>query len=241
MASYTGPGSPLNKIAGLGFAGPVDEAALAEIERMFHDRGEPAQVELSSLAEPSVAPLLTRRGYVLYGFENVSGLDPAGSTTRIADGVEVSPSPDAELSDWLSVVVRGFAAPDGQGVTSHESFADETLERVIGDMAGAEGFERYLARRDGVPVGGGSMRVSGKVAQLCGAATLPGHRRRGVQASLLAARLETARRAGCEVAVVTTQPGSTSQRNVHRRGFDLLYTRAVLVLAPAQADTTRSS
>jgi hypothetical protein len=35
--------------------------------------------------------------------------------------------------------------------------------------------------------------------------------------------------AGCDIAVVTTQPGSRSQQNVQRRGFDLLYTRIVLV------------
>jgi len=35
--------------------------------------------------------------------------------------------------------------------------------------------------------------------------------------------------AGCDIGVVTTQPGSKSQQNVQRRGFDLLYTRAVLV------------
>ncbi len=38
--------------------------------------------------------------------------------------------------------------------------------------------------------------------------------------------------AGCDVVVVTTQPGSVSQRNVRRRGFDLLYTRAILVRPP---------
>ncbi len=67
------------------------------------------------------------------------------------------------------------------------------------------------------------------VAQMGGAATLPEHRRHGVQGALLVARLEAARRAGCDVAVVTTQPGSKSQENVQRQGFELLYTRAVLV------------
>jgi len=33
----------------------------------------------------------------------------------------------------------------------------------------------------------------------------------------------------CDIAVVATQRGSKSQQNVQRRGFDLLYTRAVLV------------
>ena len=38
-----------------------------------------------------------------------------------------------------------------------------------------------------------------------------------------------ARAAGCDVAVITTQPGSKSQQNAQRRGFNLLYTRATLV------------
>jgi hypothetical protein len=47
---------------------------------------------------------------------------------------------------------------------------------------------------------------------------------------MLARRLDDATHAGCEVAVVTTLPGSKSQQNVQRLGFDLLYTRAILVL-----------
>lgn len=37
---------------------------------------------------------------------------------------------------------------------------------------------------------------------------------------------------GCDVAVITTQPGAKSQQNAQRQGFDLLYTRAVLVKQP---------
>ena len=67
---------------------------------------------------------------------------------------------------------------------------------------------------------------------LCGAATLPASRRRGVQSALLQARLVRAREAGCDMAVVTTQPGSKSQENVQRAGFELIYSRAVLVKEP---------
>ena len=88
---------------------------------------------------------------------------------------------------------------------------------------------RSLAERAGVPAGGGSVRIADGLAQLCGAATLPDHRRRGIQTAFLAARLAAAGRAGCDLAVVTTQPGSKSQENARRRGFALLYTRAVLV------------
>jgi ribosomal protein S18 acetylase RimI-like enzyme len=85
-----------------------------------------------------------------------------------------------------------------------------------------------VALRDGVFAGGAELRVGGGIAQFAGAATAPEHRRRGVQTALLSARLVDAA-AGCEVAVITTQPGSKSQQNAQRRGFDLLYTRATLV------------
>jgi len=48
----------------------------------------------------------------------------------------------------------------------------------------------------------------------------------------LARRLAIASEADGTVAVVTTQPGSKSQANSQRRGFELLYSRAVLVREP---------
>ena len=84
----------------------------------------------------------------------------------------------------------------------------------------------------GIAAGAASMRLCDDVAQLCGAATLAAERRRGVQSELLNHRLASARQAGCTLATVTTQPGSKSQQNVQRKGFELLYTRAVLVLDP---------
>jgi GNAT superfamily N-acetyltransferase len=134
----------------------------------------------------------------------------------------------SNLAAWLDIVVEGFAHPDIEGVPSHEDFPREVVEKAIGDMEQA-GATPYLAFRGGVVAGGASMRISEGVAQLTGAATAPAHRRHGVQTALLSARLADAVRAGCEIAVVTTQPGSKSQQNVQRRGFHLLYTRAVLV------------
>jgi GNAT superfamily N-acetyltransferase len=232
-ATYAAPGSPLNKVAGLGFAGPLDPAELDGVERAFAERGAAVQVELSCLAEPGIGALLTRRGYVLENFENVLGRPlPVEPARRSPPEIEVCESTAAEASVWLDLVITAFASPDAQGVPSHESFPRAELEQVLEDMARAEGFVRYWARRGGVAAGGASMRLFEGVAQLCGAATLPEHRRRGVQSALLATRLEIASRAGCDVAVVTTQPGSKSQENVQKHGFELLYTRAILVRQP---------
>lgn len=229
-AAFTEPGSPLNKVAGLGFEGLPAEPELAGIEAEYARRACPVRVELSSLADPSFGAFLTRRGYVLEGFEDVLGLKlPGAGLPPAPEGVRVRPSGEDELELWLDVTVKGFLAPDEQGVPSNESFEEEVLRRVVGDFVRADGMTRYLAERAGEPAGGGSLRLADGIAQLCGAATLPAHRRRGVQTALLAERLAAAARAGCDLAVVTTQPGSKSQENVRRRGFALLYTRAVLV------------
>ena len=122
--------------------------------------------------------------------------------------------------------------PDTQGVPSHEEFPREALVRAERDLVTASGVMRYAALRDGVIAGGASFRTAEGIAQFTGAATAPAHRRRGVQTALLSARLADAAAVGCDIAVVSTQPGSTSQQNVQRRGFDLLYTRAILVKQP---------
>ena len=230
VATYTGLDSPFNKLAGLGFGDAVDEECLAGVERAFAERGAPVQAEVASLADPTVCALLTGRGYVLRNFENVLGLRlPAASPPAAGDGIDVSVGDETQHEAWLDVIVAGFANPDAQGVPSHEELSRDVLDRTVGDMATASGFARYLARRGGVVAGGASLRVCESVAQLCGAATAPAHRRRGVQGALLAARLAAAVRQGCDVAVVTTQPGSKSQQNAQRQGFELLYTRAILV------------
>ena len=227
---YAGPDSPFNKLAGLGFDGALDEERLAEVERAFAERGAPAQAEVAVLGDPFVSALLTRRGYVLENFENVLGLRlPAANLPDIGAGIGVSVADETDHDAWLDVIVAGFASPDTQGVPSHEAFSREVMERDIGDMVTASGFVRYLAYRDGVVAGGASLRLWDGVAQLCGAATGPAHRRCGLQTALLAARLADAARQGCDIAVVTTQPGSKSQQNVQRQGFELLYTRAILV------------
>jgi len=232
LASFAEHGSPYNKVVGLGFGGVPSTTALDEIEQAFAARGAPTQIELAHLADPDIGELLTGRGYRLESFENVLGCAIARGHERTTPaGIEVRRSGDEELDAWIDVVVDAAAHPDTQGVPWHEEFPREIVENAERDSAAA-GLARYAALRDGVLAGGASLRVDKGVAQLAGAGTAPGHRRRGIQSALLSYRLADAAAAGCDVAVITTQPGSRSHQNAQRQGFDLLYTRAVLVNHP---------
>ena len=233
VACFAGEGSPYNKVAGLGFGGVPDSAALDEIEKAFAGCGSPVQIELAHLADPAIGALLARRGYRLESFENVLGRALTGEPERVMPpGVEVRPSGEEEFETWLDVVAEGSIHPDPQGVPWHEEFPREMIIDVERDMAAADVTVRYAGLRDGILAGGATMRIAEGVAQLTGAATAPAHRRRGVHTALLSARLADASAAGCDVAVIITQPGSKSQQNAQRQGFDLLYTRAVLVKQP---------
>jgi len=232
VASFAEPGSPFNKVAGLGFAGVPTTAELDEVERAFAAVGAPVQVELPHLADPDIGALLSGRGYRLESFENVLGRALGDEPEHVTPpGIQVRRSGDEEFDAWLDVAADAVARPDTQGVPWHEEFPRDIYIDAERDGAAA-GVVRYAALHDGVLAGGAGLRITDGVAQFAGAATAPAHRRRGIQAALLSARLVDATAAGCDVAVIVVQPGSKSQQNAQRRGFDLLYTRAVLVKQP---------
>jgi ribosomal protein S18 acetylase RimI-like enzyme len=229
------PGSPLSKVAGLGFE-PLDEAALDLVERDFARFQTPVRVELSSLGDPATGKLLSKRGYALSGFENVLGLSlgsPAAPPPAPASaGLVIERTTPQEVPVFIEVITTGFMHPDTfDGPSTVEPIDRALIEPIFQDITSLEGFSQYLARRDGQPAGAASMRIHDGVAQLCGAATLPAHRRLGIQTALLRERLVHAARAGCDIAIVTTEPGSKSQENAQRQGFELLYVRAIMIKA----------
>jgi GNAT superfamily N-acetyltransferase len=86
----------------------------------------------------------------------------------------------------------------------------------------------FIAWVDGEPAGSAALCMRDGVATLFSTSTHPSFRRRGVQTALIRARLAHASAAGCDIAIVTTSPGSDSQRNVQRYGFDVSYTRVTM-------------
>ena len=232
LAVYAGSGSPMNKVIGIGLDQPLDEEALEGIEQRWHDRGEPVRIELSILTDPTLAATLSSRGYRLHGFENVLAR-PVLDTfdTPAATGIAVEAISADAAEEWLDLAVDAFSNLDGTGSAADPAVPREELKRLMGEGFGAEdvGMIRYIARIGGRAVGEAALCIDDGLALLAGSGTLVEFRGRGVQNTLVARRLDDAREAGCDLAVVVTAPGTRSQQNVMRRGFVLVYTRAILI------------
>ena len=121
-----------------------------------------------------------------------------------------------QIDLWTLTVSQGFAE---KGPVVQE------IVEAMKMFALSPGVECYLARVDGKVAGGATLAIRDGVAGLFGASTLSAFRKRGVQAALLHARMKRAAEVGCDLTVCLAQPGSTSQRNIVRQGFTVLYTR----------------
>jgi GNAT superfamily N-acetyltransferase len=221
-AIYTGPAFPVNHARGLGMQGPVCEDDLLRVEEFYRARCAAPRVDLCPLADESLLALLSQRGCTVEGFMSVlwRPLPLLPGELAHAPGIEVTRPGAGEAELWLRTVAEGFEGGEPAGET----------RSILAPNFYGEGAEAYLAWIDGQPAGGGSSVSHEGAVELGGGCTRPAFRRRGVHLALLYARLVEAGRAGNDLAVTLTAPGSASQRNVERAGFRLAYTNSLLSL-----------
>lgn len=212
---------PLSQAVGLGLNGPVSDLEFDEIEARFREAKLESRIILSPLAHASLLELLAARRYRIVELENllIRPLDEEERFPSPPTNLVVRRAVPAEVDNVAEIVARGFA----EG-------ADPSPEmcRIFSASAAAEKFGCYGVWLDGRAVAGGVSGIHTGVLSLSGASTLPEFRRRGAQQALTNRRLVDAAKAGCDVAMITTQPGSGSQRNAERIGFRPLYTKAAL-------------
>ncbi len=217
-AMFDGADSPMTQTFGLGMSGPVDPDRLAAIERFFTERGADTQHEVSPLAGVEVLARLADRGYRPSELSSVlvRPLDGALEASPPAAGLVARACGEDDRERWIAASVAGWTADPAHAAEM------AGIARVASHNPMAVCF---LVERDGEPIATGALVIHDRIALLAGASTIPARRGLGAQALLLAARLDEARRRGCELAMIVTEPASTSQRNAERRGFRVAYTR----------------
>jgi len=223
------PASPLNKVLGLGLGVDVTDEELDALEVFYEERDCPIQIELCPLVSTDLVARLHGRGYVLKGFENELGrVMPESAPPGNGLTVEVLTG-DRDVDAFLQATVESFAVPDTMPPPPDGPApeATEAIERAMRSFV-HPGVVRYLVRIDGEPAGAAAAVVTNGVLGIFGTGTRPKFRRRGVQSAIVARALGGAI-GTADLAVATTEPGSVSQRTFERLGFQVLYTRAILL------------
>lgn len=222
-AMFDGVDSPLTQTFGLGLFEPVADEQLERLERFFTDRGATTFHEVSPLADRTLGALHAR-GYEPFEWSSVlyQSLREPGPW-RVSHPVRIRLTDRSEQDDWIQTAAEGWSdTPELQAFML--GFGKVT--------AAAEGMRAFVAEADGRAIATAAMMVHDGVAILAGASTIPSARGRGTQSALLAARLQTAADDGCDIAMVVTAPGGSSQRNAERNGFRVAYTRCKWRLPP---------
>lgn len=221
---FAGVGSPIGRAVGLGFDQPLTDADLDRVEQFYTSRGAPSQIDVCPLHGPEVFELLKNRGYVMAELNNVLWrplrIDEAFPPPP--KGIAIRPGRPDEADEFTAIVARSFY-PEGD--------TPEGFHEMLAPIFKFEGGVKFVASVDGeiAAVAAGLLIPEHRVIALFGAGTLAPFRGRGIQQALFAERMKMAVRSGCDVAVVVTQGGTTSQRNAERLGFRVAYSKATLV------------
>ncbi len=217
-AIYAGANSPMTQTFGLGMTEPATPAQLDAIEAFFSEQGAPTNHELSPLAGVATSALLVARGYVPIEHSSVLVRElTSADDGAVQAGLHVRVMEEADRASWIDAAVEGWS---GDGAMPAE------VMREIATLASHNrAMVHVLVENDGHVIATASLGLCGRVALLAGASTVPWARGRGAQVAAQAARFVEARRRNCSIAMIVTEPGSTSQRNAERRGFAVAYTR----------------
>ena len=212
---FDGPESPVTQTFGLGMNAPVTANGLQGMEAFFRSRGAPVFHEVSPLADPSAMELLNARGYRPFEFTTVLARDLAAMEASPALRCPVRETQSSEAEHWAKLAAQGWNQPEL--ASFFEDYGAVLCEKKNAYFFYAEVEGRLAAT--------GCLNVHEGVALLAGASTVLEARGRGAQQSLLAHRLAFAASLGCSVAMMGALPGSASQRNAQRNGFEVVYTR----------------
>ena len=218
-AMYDGPRSPCTQTFGLGLFRMPTPGDMDELESYFRQRGAPVFHEVSPLAHKALLPMLSQRGYKAVELSNVMVMALAerdSGSSAVNQNLSARIVPASERETWACTAAEGWR--------EFGEVADLMLDLMRVSVEREDG-AAFLVELNGTPIATASLAIHDRVALFAGASTVPQWRRRGAQQLLFESRCRFALNAGCELAMVCVEPGSSSQRNAERHGFRVAYTR----------------
>jgi hypothetical protein len=218
LAMAGAPFPLVNRIIGLGVGAPAAEGVVDQLLDVYVGIGvKDFAVQIAEPARPSeLTRWLDERNLVAAGAwaKTFRGNEPVSSLQSPA---RVERASELAVDTFGGVAARGFEMA-------------EVFGPLFGGVVGKPDWHAYLAYDGPEAIATGAMYVMGDVAWLGMGSTLPAHRRRGAQGSLLARRLEDGIDLGCRWFVTETgaedpERPNASLRNMLRAGFAVAYLR----------------
>jgi hypothetical protein len=187
----------LNQAVLLRPVGRTDDPVLDEIDDFYRSSGR-----ASTVLSIAPTPPLQARGWELVGHPTFVARAPGAVPGHERPGVRVRDVHSLEdVGIFERVLVEGYPMPEGAGEPPGTFFPPGVVDR---------GLRLRLGVIDGEPVATGAVYAAHGVTNLCGAATLPDARRRGVWQALVWSR----------VAEAPDQPAVAFTSDYSRPGFE---------------------
>jgi GNAT superfamily N-acetyltransferase len=219
LVALCGPGMYVNRAAACGQDRPLIDDEWALLEARSAAVGVPATIEITEVTHPAVRDAARARGYVLDHEESALARSTDLSDVPPPDpGFEVVPANRGLLPVWQETAACGWGHEGDEARRSSDVFA-----RVAAVVDG-ERFTLVRHAGSGRPLGCASLTIRDEVATLGGMSTVPEARGQGVQSTLIRHRLRVAAASGCDLATSVAKPGSISERNLLRHGFERVFT-----------------
>jgi predicted N-acetyltransferase YhbS len=221
------PGSWINCAYGVASEGPVERAELERMSSWYEAHGVEPRFELNPFTDAETLKHVGDLGFRIFQFENVlyrwlrpgeTIAPPLGFPPGITYRV-INREDEEDILAHARVSMSGFY--DGEPAASDYATWFQMLrnERTSG----------FVAEIEGKVVGAGAVEVNGEISALISLSVLPDFRRRGIQQALIAKRLEHAANLGARVATIGSLPNAGTERNVFRMGFQVAYTKVIMV------------
>jgi len=168
---------------------------------------EPEVVEALRADLPAIEPAYSD---VMVRWTGRGGVD-LDSAAVLGDGLSAERVTSSGMHAFAEIYLRCFEAEPRDWVAAQENVM------AIRQIAGWEG---WMVRNGGAPVAGFGLFVRDGVAFLSSAATLPEHRRMGIQRCLIAKRVLRALELGVDRIVTYAHREGSSLKNLLSLGFE---------------------
>lgn len=201
VAVHAGPDLPLNAAWHDGSRNPTP-TEFRDFEAFCRTHGQTPTIHILSHVAPELLPLLSTHGYAVNYVLHAYGHDLHDPPTPRLN-IQQAKDPAA----WAALSTLGF----GPG-----------SERIMQLVSQGTDTQLYTALIEGESAATAAMSIKDGIAAFFGTSTTPEYRRQGAQTALLAHRLQRAAQQGAAFATVYVTPGTPSEQNIVRAGFQLV-------------------